>query len=133
MAEAEPMIDTTNAMVSQFEPPPAGTLVNAINWVTEFLVGPLATSIAVITIIWIGFSMLKGHIDWRRGLSVLMGCFVIFSAQAMADGLHVSAIKIVPQPVIIDTPLTPPPIAPPSTNQTNAFDPYAGAKMMPSE
>jgi len=76
---------------------PAGSspLIAALDWVQGTLLGNLATSAAVIAVAVVGFLMLTGRMDWRRGLTVVMGCFIVFGAvsivagiRSMAGGLH---------------------------------------------
>src|SRR5881398_588529 len=76
---------------------PAGSspLIAALEWVQGTLLGNLATSAAVIAVAVVGFLMLTGRMDWRRGLTVVIGCFVVFGAvsivagiRGMAQGLH---------------------------------------------
>lgn len=76
---------------------PAGSspLIAALDWVQGTLLGNLATTAAVIAVAAVGFLMLTGRMDWRRGLTVVIGCFVIFGAvsivagiRSMAGGLH---------------------------------------------
>ena len=76
---------------------PAGSspLIAALNWVQGTLLGNLATTAAVIAVAAVGFLMLTGRIDWRRGLTVVVGAFIIFGAvsivagiQSLASGLH---------------------------------------------
>src|SRR5579859_2175078 len=76
---------------------PAGSspLLAALDWVQGTLLGNLATTAAVIAVAAAGFLMLTGRMDWRPGLTVVIGCFVIFGAAAivagirsMAGGLH---------------------------------------------
>ncbi len=76
---------------------PAGSspLIAALSWVQGTLLGNLATTAAVIAVAVVGFMMLTGRIEWRRGLTVVVGCFVIFGAvsivegiRSMASGLH---------------------------------------------
>ena len=76
---------------------PAGSspLIAALDWVQGTLLGNLATSAAVIAVAVVGFLMLTGRMDWRRGLTVVVGCFIIFGAvsivagiRSMAGGLH---------------------------------------------
>jgi type IV secretory pathway VirB2 component (pilin) len=76
---------------------PAGSspLLAALDWVQGTLLGNLATTAAVIAVAAVGFMMLTGRMDWRRGLTVVIGCFIIFGAAAivagirsMAGGLH---------------------------------------------
>lgn len=76
-------------------PQGASPLVGALSWVQDTLLGNFATAAAVIAVAGVGFLMLTGRMDWRRGLTVVVGCFVIFGAAAivagirsMASGLH---------------------------------------------
>jgi type IV secretion system protein VirB2 len=76
---------------------PAGSspLVAALEWVQGTLLGNVATAAAVIAVAVVGFMMLTGRIEWRRGLTVVIGCFIIFGAvsivagiRSLAGGLH---------------------------------------------
>jgi len=76
---------------------PAGSspLIAALDWVQGTLLGNLATTAAVIAVAAVGFLMLTGRMDWRRGLTVVIGCFIVFGAvsivagiRSMAGGLH---------------------------------------------
>jgi type IV secretory pathway VirB2 component (pilin) len=127
------MIVSTIAQTGNFAPQSDSALLNAVNWISGLLFGQLAISVAVIAIAWLGFSMLQGHINPRRALSVLVGCFLIFGARAIAQGLHFPSSDNVPLPIAVNpSPLTQSMPRPPA-NQTNAFDPYAGAMAVSSE
>jgi len=69
---------------------PAGSspLLGALLWVQGTLLGNLATAAAVIAVAVVGFLMLAGRIDWRRGLTVIVGCFIIFGAAAIVAGIR---------------------------------------------
>src|SRR6185312_13193833 len=69
---------------------PAGSspLVGALEWVQGTLLGNLATTAAVIAVATVGFMMLTGRIEWRRGLTVVVGCFIIFGAVAIVSGIR---------------------------------------------
>jgi type IV secretion system protein VirB2 len=76
---------------------PAGSsaLIAALDWVQGTLLGNVATAAAVIAVAAVGFLMLTGRMDWRRGLTVVIGCFIIFGAvsivagiRSLASGLH---------------------------------------------
>ena len=82
---------------AQAGPDPAGSspLIAALGWVQGTLLGNVATTAAVIAIAAVGFLMLTGRLDWRRGLMVVVGSFVVFGAvsivagiRTMAGGLH---------------------------------------------
>jgi type IV secretion system protein VirB2 len=69
---------------------PAGSspLLAAAEWVQGTLLGNLATTAAVIAVAVVGFLMLTGRIEWRRGLTVIVGCFIIFGAAAIVAGIR---------------------------------------------
>jgi type IV secretory pathway VirB2 component (pilin) len=69
---------------------PAGSspLLAALDWVRDTLLGNLATTAAVIAVAVVGFMMLTGRIEWRRGLTVIIGCFIIFGAVAIVAGIR---------------------------------------------
>ena len=69
---------------------PAGSspLIAALDWVQGTLLGNVATAAAVIAVAVVGFMMLTGRIDWRRGLTVVVGCFIIFGAVAIVAGIR---------------------------------------------
>ena len=69
---------------------PAGSspLLAALTWVQGTLLGNLATTAAVIAVAAVGFLMLTGRIDWRRGLTVVIGAFIIFGAVSIVAGIR---------------------------------------------
>ena len=69
---------------------PAGSspLLAALNWVQGTLLGNLATTAAVIAVAIIGYLMLVGRFDWRRGIVTLLGIFIIFGALTIVAGLR---------------------------------------------
>lgn len=69
---------------------PAGSspLLAALNWVQGTLLGNLATTAAVIAVAVIGYLMLTGRFDWRRGMVTLVGIFIIFGAVTIVAGIR---------------------------------------------
>ncbi|MFZ4747508.1 MAG: TrbC/VirB2 family protein [Sphingomonas sp.] len=109
---------------------PDGTqpLVTAIQWLQATMLGTVATAIAVIAVAGVGVLMLTGRLDWRRGATVVFGCFVLFGSASIASGimsgLRGDAVSVGPSvPPPVPTPIMPPPPTKPSA----PFDPYAGA------
>ena len=97
LAFALPLFAAASAAHAQSAGDPAGSspLIAALDWVQGTLLGNLATAAAVIAVAAVGFMMLTGRMDWRRGLTVVIGCFIIFGAvsivagiRGMASGLH---------------------------------------------
>jgi len=72
---------------------PAGSepINAALEWIQRTLLGNLATTAAVIAVAAVGFMMLTGRIEWRRGLVVVLGCFIIFGAAAIVAGIRSAA------------------------------------------
>lgn len=68
-----------------------GAVPSAVNWLEAGLLGTSATTVAVIAVATIGFLMLSGRVDVRRAGQVVLGCFIIFGASTIANGI-VSAI-----------------------------------------
>jgi type IV secretion system protein VirB2 len=79
--------------VAQTATDPAGSspLLAALEWVQGTLLGNIATTAAVIAVAIVGFMMLTGRIEWRRGLTVVIGCFIIFGAVAIVAGIRTLA------------------------------------------
>lgn len=106
-------------------------ILAATQWVSSTLLGSLATSIAAIAIAWVGLMMLSGQIDLRRGLTVVLGSFILFGAPSIARGLRglngevVSEGQRYVKPALPSAAALPP--APPSP--PNSYDPYAGASL----
>jgi len=112
-------------------PDGSNAIVDAAHWIDGVLLGPIATSMAVVAVALLGFAMLMGRIDIRRGLSVLLGCFLLFGARGIAEGLRSVGANGEAPPMAAGPP---PPVYPnvPKTrgNNSNAFDPYAGAAII---
>jgi len=75
---------------AQVQADPAGSspLLAALNWIQGTLLGNVATSAAVIAVAVVGFLMLTGRIEWRRGLVVVVGAFIIFGAVSIVAGIR---------------------------------------------
>lgn len=75
---------------AQTQADPAGStpILAALNWVQNTLLGNVATSAAVIAVAAVGFLMLTGRIDWKRGLTVIVGAFIIFGAVTIVAGIR---------------------------------------------
>lgn len=106
----------------------SSVLVVAATWVSDLLTGTIATAIATLAVAGAGFLMLSGRIALRRGLTIVVGCFVLFGAQSIATGLMTLRADDIPptaeMPVPVSTPTAP--VIPP---QPNVYDPYAGASV----
>jgi type IV secretory pathway VirB2 component (pilin) len=76
--------------LAQARADPAGSspLIAALSWVQGTLLGTVATSAAVIAIAIVGFLMLSGRMEWRRGVIVIVGAFIIFGAVSIVAGIR---------------------------------------------
>lgn len=125
LADATPA-DAQGATVA---PADLDTLLAPVHWMQELLLGTAATVVAVIAVASIGLLMLTGRIDWRRGATVITGCFVVFGAPVIAAGIHAATseeeVYAPPGPPVRTAlpPLLPHPPGVPSP----PIDPYAGA------
>jgi hypothetical protein len=107
-------------------------LVAAISWLQDVLLGTVATSIAVIAIAAIGFGMLTGRVNIRHGATVILGCFILFGASTIVNGLRYAASGVGgydPPPVIVAAPSPPPQPRVQPTGAPAPYDPYAGASV----
>ena len=73
------------------EPAGSGVLVSAVGWLQGTLLGTVATVAAVIAVAAVGFMMLTGRINWRYGVTVILGCFILFGATSIVAGIHSTA------------------------------------------
>ena len=71
---------------AQTDPAGSSPILAALNWVQNTLLGNVATSAAVIAVAAVGFLMLTGRIEWKRGLTVIVGAFIIFGAVTIVAG-----------------------------------------------
>lgn len=76
------------AMAQTIDPAGSGPIVGALNWLEGTLMGTVATVAAVIAIAGVGFMMLTGRMNWRYGLTVILGCFVLFGAASIVAGIR---------------------------------------------
>lgn len=78
------------ALAQTVTPDPAGSgpILAALRWIEGTLLGNLATTAAVIAVAVVGLMMLTGRIDWRRGLVVVLGAFIVFGAAAIVAGMR---------------------------------------------
>ena len=79
------------AQDSYSDPQGSGVLVSAVNWLQGTIMGTVATVAAVIAVATVGFMMLTGRINWRYGVTVILGCFVLFGASSIVAGIHSTA------------------------------------------
>ena len=104
-----------------------GALRGLAAWLDSLLAGSLMITICSIAIAVLGVAMLTGRFEIRRGARVILGCFVVLGASAIAAGLVGQPATSV---TAFEAPLTPPaPAALPPKKSRMTDDPYAGASL----
>lgn len=101
-------------------------LSGAIRWIESLMLGSLATIAAILAVAIIGFLLLEGRMDWRRGARTIFGCFLIFGAPLIAAGLLVPTHARVPKMSLLTVQAE---VPPPPTRAPQQYDPYAGAAL----
>ena len=111
--------------------PPA--IVAAITWIEHVLLGTAATVLATIAVASVGMLLLTGRIEIRRGANIVIGCFLIFGAATIANGIMAAVQKDDAPPAANPAPPPPPYSQSPGPVQksqnTPGYDPYAGAAL----
>jgi type IV secretory pathway VirB2 component (pilin) len=104
------------------DPSGQNAMVNAAQWINDALLGSVATTIAIIAVAFIGYMMLSGKVHWRRAVSMIVGCFVLFGARNMIAQFEPR------QAIGINTANN---SAPADLNNPpeSTYDPYAGASL----
>lgn len=69
----------------------SGPIIAAVDWVQSTVLGTAATAVAVIAVAFVGFMMLTGRMNWKHGITVILGCFIIFGATAIVAGIQQAA------------------------------------------
>lgn len=101
-------------------------MVEALLWISDLLTGTIAVSIATIAVAVTGISMLSGRMPHQRAAMVVLGCFIVFGARFVAEGLSgLSGAQVEPaiSRISIDEP---PEFAAPDTSDRRN-DLYPGA------
>ncbi|MCW3836410.1 TrbC/VirB2 family protein [Sphingomonas canadensis] len=120
--------------LSLADPAGADVLTAAMLWLQQTLMGTIALTVATLAVAFTGFLMLSGRIAFRRGLTVVTGCFVLFGAPGIAAGILGAARQGVTGaaqvPAAAGEPAGSAIVIPPDPpGQPKGYDPYAGASV----
>jgi type IV secretory pathway VirB2 component (pilin) len=74
--------DVARAQSVQLDPAGSNPILSAVGWLQGTLLAVGAT----------GLLMLTGRIDWKRGATVILGCFIVFGAAAIVAGIRSVAV-----------------------------------------
>ena len=73
------------------DPQGSGPILAAMLWLQGTLMGNVATAVAVMAVAACGLMMLTGRLNWRMGVTVIVGCFILFGASAIVAGIRQAA------------------------------------------
>jgi type IV secretion system protein VirB2 len=79
------------AQTATADPAGSSPINGALLWIQGTLLGNLATTAAVIAVAVVGLLMLTGRMDWKRGLTVILGAFIVFGAASIVAGIRSAA------------------------------------------
>jgi type IV secretion system protein VirB2 len=79
------------AQAQALDPAGSGAISGALYWIEGTLMGTVATVAAVIAVAAVGFMMLTGRLNWRYGVTVILGCFILFGAASIVAGIRQAA------------------------------------------
>jgi len=106
-----------------------GSIGDAAAYVAEVLTGGLAMGLATLALAGVGFAMLTGRLELRRGAAVIVGCFLIIGAPVVARGiLGFGAAAAQSAKLEMSAPVAPKPLEARKVQQS--ADPYAGASLV---
>jgi type IV secretion system protein VirB2 len=88
IADLTGLVSRAAAQSASLDPAGSSVLLTAVDWLQGTLLGNVATALAVIAVGATGLMMLTGRIDWRRGATVIVGCFIVFGAAAIVAGIR---------------------------------------------
>jgi type IV secretion system protein VirB2 len=111
------------------DPPQVSVIASAVFWIQDSLLGNVATSVAIIAMTCIGFSMLSGRMNIRHGAAVFLGSFILFGASAISTGLRTSFAVSAPPQMTYDESRQPTYPAATARLENEGGDPYAGASV----
>lgn len=70
-----------------FEPSGGNALGDSAGWIVDTMLGSVATGMCVLAVAFVGLMWLTGRLEWRQGMRVIAGWFIIFGAPVIAAGL----------------------------------------------
>ena len=122
------IIGYASMSASLADPPGSSVIVAAVAWIEGTLLGTVATTITIIAVASVGFMLFTGRVNYRHGLSVIIGSFILFGAtsimaglQALMTGAETTEVAFVAEP--------PPPVIPSPPPRPANYDPFAGASV----
>lgn len=116
-------------MATPFPTAAGAPFESSVDWISDMLLGSVAIGICVLAVAAIGLMMLTGRLPVRKGMRVVLGCFVLLGAPVIAAAFSTGWSSLPePAPVVI----TPERIERPDPRADlppAQYDPYAGASL----
>lgn len=102
------------------------SLAAAFNWLAGVATGSIGTAVAALAVAAVGIAMLQGRLPAKKGATVVVGCFILFSSHTVAFGIldATSPDRFDNASIMIEAPTY---VAPAPTPVP--YDPYAGASV----
>ncbi|MDZ7628168.1 MAG: TrbC/VirB2 family protein [Parvularculaceae bacterium] len=88
---ASALLAPASAQSRGADPQGSGPILAAVEWLQGTMLGNVATAVAVIAVAFVGFMMLTGRMNWRYGVTVIVGCFILFGAASIVSGIQSAA------------------------------------------
>lgn len=79
------------AQATLFEPAGASPIGGSLDWIGGLIFGQVALGLCVLAVAFVGALMLTGRLPLREGMRVVVGCFILLGAPAIAAGILASA------------------------------------------
>lgn len=118
-----------SAATSLTEPSSTHAIADAASWLQGTMLGSVATIVAVLAVAAVGAGLFTGRLNIRRGLTVVIGCFVFFGSAVIANALMALIDTSATDQVIIAAEITPSPLTALPKSESVPYDPYAGASV----
>ena len=121
--------------LSLADPSGSDPIVATVHWFEVTFLGPAATTVSVLAVAAVGLLMLGGRVRIQRGVTVIVGCFILAGAGSIAAGIQgftsrsaATGDRGSQMPVIAAAPLANDVPLPPRAPEA---DPFAGAAVPP--
>jgi type IV secretory pathway VirB2 component (pilin) len=111
------------------EPSGGQAITDAATWLQGTMLGSVATILAVLAVAAVGAGLFTGRLKVRRGLTVVMGCFVLFGSAVIANALMALIDTPISDRTVIASENPPSPLAALPNPEPVPYDPYAGASV----
>ncbi|MEP3050461.1 MAG: TrbC/VirB2 family protein [Erythrobacter sp.] len=113
---------------SLFDPTAEPVLENSVGWINGVVLGEIAVGLCILSVAFLGILMLTGRLPLRSGLRVVVGCFMLLGAPAIAAGFMWGGDAMIERSAAAPVnPTEPDPVEVRGELPPTDYDPYAGA------